>query len=151
MAGTQAGIVTNLDSAATPANFIIVYHNGTSVITEKCVAGTYTTIATVAATYSADAKLVVRTREVATGIEVWVIYNGAYIGNYTITDVGIITNTLHGLFSTADNVCSDVTIYATSGHNIPGWTEPVAQDPVFLMEDGTQFLMEDGTEFWMEG
>ena len=27
----------------------------------------------------------------------------------------------------------------------------VAQDPVFLMEDGTQFLMEDGTEFWMEG
>ena len=151
-AGTQAGIVTNLDSAATPANFIIVYHDGTSVVTEKCVAGTYTTIATVAAAYSANAPLVVRTRLSGSDLSVWVWYNNVYIGNYTVTDAGIISNTLHGLFSThADNVCSDVNIYPTGGHNIPGWTEPAAQDPVFLMEDGTQFLMEDGAQFWMEG
>jgi len=35
--GTQAGIVMNLDSAATPNNFVIAYHDGTKVHLDKAV------------------------------------------------------------------------------------------------------------------
>ena len=37
--GTQAGVVSLLDSASNPQNFLIAYHNGTSVLLDKCVAG----------------------------------------------------------------------------------------------------------------
>jgi len=37
---TEAGLVLNLDSVATPANFVIGYHDGTNAKLEKCVAGT---------------------------------------------------------------------------------------------------------------
>lgn len=39
----------------------------------------------------------------------------------TVTDAGIISNTLHGLFSThSDNVASNIDIYPANGHIIPG-------------------------------
>ena len=56
-AGTQAGLVVNLDSTGSPANFVICYHDGTNVKLEKSVAGTYTTVFSGAVTYSAGAAL----------------------------------------------------------------------------------------------
>ncbi len=108
-AGTQAGLVVNLDSAATPANFVIAYHDGTNCKLEKCVAGTYTTVITAAATYSAGAEL----RVIKDGTAYRLYYNNALVGTGTIADAGIISNTLHGLFSTySANTLDNLTIYA---------------------------------------
>lgn len=95
-AGTQAGLVLNLDSAATPANFVIAYHNGTNCLLEKCVAGVYTTVISAAATYSAGAVL----RVIKDGTAYRLYYNNALVGTGTISDAGIVSNARHGLFST---------------------------------------------------
>ncbi len=95
--GTQAGVVTNLDDAATPANFLIAYHNGVNVKLEKCVAGVYSTLIDTAAAFSAGATL----RVIKDDDEVRVFYNNAVVGTVqTVSDVGIKDNTLHGMFST---------------------------------------------------
>jgi len=95
--GTQAGLVLNLDSAASPANFVVGYHNGTNAILEKCVAGVYTTLISAAATYGAGNIL----RVIKDGQKYRLYYNNALIGaEATISDAGIINNRLHGLFST---------------------------------------------------
>jgi len=97
VAGTQAGMVICLDSAASPANFILAMHNGTNAILEKCVAGTYTTLISAAATYSANAAIVVH----KDGTKVRLFYNNVLIGSeQTVSDAGIINNKLHGKFST---------------------------------------------------
>ncbi len=96
-AGTQAGLVLNLDSASTPANFVIAYHDGTSVHLDKNVGGTYTSLINTAAAYVAGATLKVA----KVGNVYKLIYNGAQIGaDQTISDAGIVNNTLQGLFST---------------------------------------------------
>jgi len=97
VAGTQAGMVICLDSAANPQNFLHPYHNGTNAILEKCVAGTYTTLISAAATYAANAPIVVH----KDGTKVRLYYNNALIGTeQTVSDAGIINNKLHGKFST---------------------------------------------------
>jgi len=97
VAGTQAGMVICLDSAASPANFLLSYHNGVNAILEKCVAGTYTTLISAAATYAANAAIVVH----KDGTKVRLFYNNALIGTeQTVSDAGIINNKLHGKFST---------------------------------------------------
>jgi len=107
--GTQAGVVVNLDSAGTPANFVIAYHDGTNCKLEKCVAGTYTTVITAAATYSAGAEL----RVIKDGTAYRLYYNNALVGTGTIADAGIVSNTLHGLFSTySANTFDNFTVYA---------------------------------------
>ena len=100
-AGTQAGVVTNLDDAATPANFLLAYHNGTNAILDKCVAGTYTNLISAAATYSAGATLRLITYTSGGNLLARLYYNNALIGTeQTISDAGIKSNTIHGLFST---------------------------------------------------
>ena len=95
--GTQAGLVLNLDDASSPANFVLAYHNGSYANLVKCVAGTYTSVISASATYAAGANLVV-TKE---GTSYTLYYNNAKIGaTSTISDAGIVDNTLHGLFST---------------------------------------------------
>lgn len=95
--GTVGGLVLNLDSAVTPANFVIAYHNGISAILEKCVAGVYTTVISAAATYAANATL----RVIKDGTSYSLFYNNAKVGSTgTISDAGIISNTRHGLFNT---------------------------------------------------
>ena len=109
-AGTQAGMVICLDSAASPANFCVCYHNGVNAILEKCVAGTYTTLISAAATYSANAPIVVH----KDGTSVRLYYNNALIGAVqTVSDAGIINNKLHGIFSTySGNTIDNFNVYA---------------------------------------
>ena len=95
----QAGIGVRWDSQSSPANGIIAYFdrgNSEKVIVGKYVAGTYGEVSATAATYSAGAKLEVR----LIGTEVHVKYNNAHVVTNTVSDAGIVSNTLHGLFGT---------------------------------------------------
>lgn len=112
-AGTQAGVVLNLDSAATPANFVIAYHDGTNCLLEKCVAGVYTTVISAAATYSAGAVL----RVIKDGTAYRLYYNNALVGTGTISDAGIVSNVRHGLFSTYSNQFDDFVVRARGTGN----------------------------------
>lgn len=108
----QVGVAARVDSATSPANFILalsVNTNGShSIHLTKCVAGTYTTVQTATVTYVAGARL----RLVCSGNSASVYYNDVQIGStQTISDAGIISNTLHGLFSTsADAIFSGTTM-----------------------------------------
>jgi len=143
-AGTQAGIVTNLDSAGTPANFLVAYHNGTNVYLDKNVGGTYTNLISAAATYSSGAKLEVRTyHSDANTLKVSVYYNGTIVGTeQTVTDAGIISNTIHGMFSTySGNTLDNFTLKNQTinyDYCIPGSSDycgaPVAE---WKMDEGT--------------
>ncbi|KKU43472.1 MAG: Carbohydrate-binding CenC domain protein, partial [Microgenomates group bacterium GW2011_GWA1_46_7] len=93
-AGTQAGLVLNLDSTSSPANFIIIYHDGTSVKVDEAVAGVYTNKQTTTVTYSAGATL----RVIREGTKLRVYYNNALVGAELTMTAN--TNIKHGLFST---------------------------------------------------
>jgi hypothetical protein len=98
-AGTQAGVVTNLDSASSPANFVIATHDGTNARLTKCVGGTYTDLISTAATYVANAAIEIRRTAASDTYKLY--YNGAQVGtDQTISDAGIVSNTLHGYFNT---------------------------------------------------
>lgn len=94
---TSAGLVLRLDSAASPANFIIAYHDGVQAILAKCVAGTYTSLINTITAYSAGATL----RVILDGSSVDLFYNEVKVGStQSVSDAGILNNTLHGLLST---------------------------------------------------
>jgi hypothetical protein len=96
--GTQSGVVALLDSASNPQNFLNAYHNGTSVLLDKCVAGTYTNLITTTVAFTANAPIEIR-RPSGNTFQLW--YNGTQRGtNQTVSDAGIINNTRYGLFST---------------------------------------------------
>lgn len=100
VSGSLAGVVINLDSAASPLNFIFAVHNGQTAITLiKCVNGTYTSVLSNAATtYVANANVEIR-HTATTTYQLW--YNGAQIGtDQTIDEPTIYNNTLCGTFST---------------------------------------------------
>lgn len=112
--GTQAGIVMNLDSTSSPANFIIAYHDGVNMHLDKCVAGVYTSLISAAATYSAGAVI----RVVKLGTRYTLLYNNVRIGtSQTVSDVGIISNTIHGLFSTYSGNSIDSFVCRPTGAN----------------------------------
>jgi hypothetical protein len=99
VSATRAGVVANLDSAASPANFVIASHDGTTARLTKCVAGTYTELISAAATYVAGAAIEIR--RTASSNTYQLFYNGAQVGtDQTISDAGIVSNTLHGYFNT---------------------------------------------------
>jgi hypothetical protein len=99
--GLQVGIIFGLD--ATGTYFGRAYHNGAgSVVLEICENGIYTTKATVAKAYSADAPLRVRRH----GRNIWVYYNNAIIGTGPTTTLSAnesnhLSGTRAGLFSTS--------------------------------------------------
>ena len=109
LAGTDVGAIANLDSATNPQNFIIAFHDGSTIYLDKCVAGVYTTLITVASTFVADALIEIR-RPSGNTFQLW--YNGAQVGtNQTISDASIISNLRYGLFSTdGNNKISSATI-----------------------------------------
>lgn len=95
----QAGIGVRWDSQSSPANGIIVYFDRQTseiVYVGKYVAGTYSEVSETSVTYSAGAKLEVRCID----NEVRVFYNNAFVVTVTISDAGIVSNILHGLFGT---------------------------------------------------
>ncbi len=97
VAGTQAGVVMNLNNTSSPEFFVIAYHDGTNAILEKCVSGTYTTLISTAVGYVAGAVVKI----VKSGTTYQLFYNGIQRGtDKTISDAGIISNTKHGIFST---------------------------------------------------
>ncbi len=115
-AGTQAGIVINLDSTGTPANFVVAYLDGNgNCLLDKCVAGIYTNIISGAVTYSASAVL----RVIKDGTNYRLFYNELVVGTVqTISDEGIINNTIHGLFSTySGNIFDNFVIWARGNEN----------------------------------
>lgn len=96
--GTQAGVVGLLDSASNPQNFLIGYHDGTNVRLDKCVSGVYTNLITTAVAFTSLAQIEIR-RPSGNTFQLW--YNGTQRGtDQTVSDAGIINNTMYGLFST---------------------------------------------------
>jgi hypothetical protein len=92
---TQAGVIVNLDSALSPANFIVAYLDGAgSLKLDECVAGTYTNKISAAVTYVAGAALAIYRN----GTACRVYYNGAQVGVEQTMSAN--TNMRHGLFST---------------------------------------------------
>ena len=103
--GQPAGLVICLDSAATPASYVLVYHNGYDTLTaEKLVAGTRTQLFAVVTgvTYYAGARLAVS----KSGSSFKFYYNGALVSTQTIADAQIVGNTRHGLFASANTASS---------------------------------------------
>ena len=91
------GLVLCLDSAAIPANYLVCYLDRSAITLGKIVAGVFTQLITASITYSAGATL----RAIKSGTSVSVYYNNAQVGTIqTVSDAGIISNTLHGLMST---------------------------------------------------
>ena len=110
-AGTQAGLVLNLDSTASPANFLIGYLDGTNFKLDKCVGGTYTNLITVATSGTSNKLIRVITYHSGTNLMVrCYVDNVMKGGEITVADAGITSNTKHGCFSTYainsfDNMC----------------------------------------------
>ncbi len=98
----QAGLVIASDSAANPQNYVVAYYDQVDahVKVAKVVAGSPTSLIDVAAAYSASAQLRVIAYESGSNLKVRVYYNGTVIGTeQTISDVGIVSNTRHGIMS----------------------------------------------------
>lgn len=90
------GLVVNLDSTSSPANFIIAWLDGNdNCILEECVAGLYTTKFTTGITYSAGAILEIH----RSGTECRVFYNNLAVN--TVQTMTANTNKNHGSFSTS--------------------------------------------------
>ena len=118
--GTQAGLVTNLDSTSNPKNFVIAYlttsqYDGNHVYLDKSVNGTYTSLINANVTYVPGATLrVITYHSDANTLKVRVYYNNVLVGSeQTITDASIINNTRHGLFSTySGNTFDNFTLFS---------------------------------------
>lgn len=96
--GTQSGVIGWLDSYSNKKNFIQAYWDGSKLRLEKCVNGTYTVLIELAGTFVTNATLEIR-RPSGNNFELW--YNGSQVGTtQTISDAGIISNTLFGLMNT---------------------------------------------------
>jgi len=148
--GGLAGVATNLDSATSPTAGLVAYlhydyYNNPYVRLDKfTTASTWTRLISVSTTYSAGATLQVKTyHSDANTLKVSVYYNGAQVGTeQTVTDAGIINNTIHGMFSTySGNTLDNFTLKSQQINNdycVPGDTAycgaPVAE---WKMDEGT--------------
>ncbi|KKU42546.1 MAG: hypothetical protein UX59_C0043G0001, partial [Microgenomates group bacterium GW2011_GWA1_46_7] len=116
--GTQAGLVTNLNSSSSPTAGLVAYYDyrRSRVRLDKFTsATTWTNLIDTSTTYSAGATLrVITYHSDASTLKVRVYYNNALVGSeQTVTDAGIIDNTLHGLFSTySGNSLDNFTLFA---------------------------------------
>lgn len=112
--GTQAGLVIGLDSAGSPANFLIAYLKGNGQATvEQNLGGTYTTIVT-AGTAAWNASYVLRVIKDGTAVRLY--YNNVLIGSGTCS--ASITGTRAGVFSTyASNTFDNFSVFARGTGN----------------------------------
>lgn len=110
-AGTLAGLLICADSISTLANGILVLLDPSGLVHVcKLVAGTLTLVTSETVTYSAGATL----RAIKSGSAMRVFYNDAAVGSeLTISDAGIVSNTIHGLIaSDAGSTFDDLVVYA---------------------------------------
>lgn len=109
--GEWAGVFINLDSETTPANVVVAYYDGTTMRIDKRVGGTVTNLYTGAATNVDGARMSIR----RSGNLVNVYYNKTAVGStLTISDAGIVSNTLHGVFSSSSgNLFQRIRAWAT--------------------------------------
>ena len=105
-ANTQVGAIWNYDGNN---NFGMAYMDGTNLLVDKNVAGTYSNLASVAQAVTPDQILRIE-NPVGTNV-LDILYNGVSKATPTIADAGIISNAGIALFSTeANNAISKVTI-----------------------------------------
>ncbi len=105
-AGNQVGAIWNYDGSN---NFGMAYMNGTKLMVDKNVGGTYSNLANVAQVVTPDQILRIE-NPVGTNV-LDILYNGVSKATPTIADAGIISNTGIALFSTEpNNAISKVTI-----------------------------------------
>ncbi len=105
-ADTQVGVIWNYDGSN---NFGIAYMNGTNLVVDKNVAGTYSNLASVAQAVTPDQ--ILRIENPAGSNVLDILYNGVSKATPTIADASILGNTGIALFSTeANNAISKVTI-----------------------------------------
>lgn len=96
--GAVAGVVVNLDSISNPQNFVVAYWDGLTVKMDKCVGGTYTQLVSSSVSNVDGSTLEIR-KTTNTTYQCWL--RGSQRGtDQTVSDAGIISNTLHGGFST---------------------------------------------------
>ncbi len=97
-----AGIALSWDSSTNPQNGVLValWKNYgftiANIVVMKMVNGAISEVSSTAYTYISGAQLVV----CKSGTKYRVYYNSAFIVEFTVSDAGIINNTLHGMFST---------------------------------------------------
>lgn len=106
LTGTLAGVIMNVDDISNPQNYVMLLVNGATntYFLWKVVAGTLTQVATGVSSYVAGAAVELR----KSGTTYQVFYNGVQKGtDQTISDAGIINNTIHGMVSMDyRNACS---------------------------------------------
>ena len=107
-AGTQAGLVINVDSPTTPLNFVLAYTDRVTAYLVQCVNGTYTVKASGAITYGA-AKIL---KVIKNGTTYQLFYDGTQVG--ADQTINAMNGTYHGLFSTyPSNTLEDFSLSAT--------------------------------------
>lgn len=116
---TPAGIILCADSLTSPSNYLHAYLDGAGFAKlDKVVAGTRTNLINGAVAYVATQSL----RAIKSGTSVSLYYAGTQVGTtQTVSDVGVISNTIHGTFSTnSSNILADFGF--TSQLTIPALT-----------------------------
>lgn len=110
-AGTQAGLVVNLDSTSNPQSLIIAYHDGVNCKVEELVAGTWNATPKISTSTGCTYNAAYELRVIRDGTELRLYYNNALIG--TAQTMTANTNTNHGMFSTySGNTLNDFSLYA---------------------------------------
>lgn len=103
------GLVVSLDSTLVPQNYVLVYIQkndsmpGSYLHVDKCVGGAYTVLlggVTQPVTLASGAELEVK--KIGTSYKIY--YNRLLISTQVIADAGIVSNTLHGQFSSSPRV-----------------------------------------------
>jgi hypothetical protein len=117
VSGTQAGLVARLDSASSPANFVLAYFDGAGNIKcDEVVAGVYTNLISAASVYAANATL--RLDVSGTAVRLYTITSAGVAVLVGTATTNVATGTKHGIFSTYNlNSFSQIQIFpkGTSG------------------------------------
>lgn len=112
----SVGVILNVDNASNPQNFLLCWLEGSDIYLDKCVGGTWTRLIGTGISYSAGAELKVATHMQSGTLRVSIFYDNTLEGaQQTISDAGIISNTIHGMFATdgdQPNQLDNFTLYA---------------------------------------
>lgn len=95
-----AGLVLNLHNADSPSDYLLVYLTTTNLMVDQVLDGTPTNLISETVELVAGATLQVTTSRDGSNMLLDVLYNGAAVGTQqTISDPGIVNNSMAGLYS----------------------------------------------------